>query len=262
MRRSGRTLEDRVTIQQELQSSLAKPVTEAHLAYEIATLLESAGTKINRRVLAQRLAEAFGSRFTYKSNQLQTIIKYRPEELSALAHTATWDQINTEVLPMIERQKKSRAKIKTEEERLRRVKQAKNRYEFVQRNRVVRPGYIEDEFADSRSLGGPCLDKIFHGGRTQMSGLGDSLQNLFGLGRKRLAMAKPRIQRGRETFYNFRGVLACMDALLKQSPENAYWLPDASRRRTVLIGILVRARQEATPKIRKTFEATLLPYLV
>jgi hypothetical protein len=75
-------------------------------------------------------------------------------------------------------------------------------------------------------------------------------------------MAKPRIRRVRETFYDYWGVLACMDALLKQSPENAYWLPDASRRRTVLIGILVRARQEATPKIRKTFEATLLPYLV
>jgi hypothetical protein len=261
MRRSVRQQVDRLTVQQKLQQSLAQPINKAQLAAEIATLLTSLGRKVDRGLLAQRLADDLASRFTHKSNKLQTIIKYRPEELSALARAATWDQIETEVLPMIERQKKSRAKIKTEEERRRRLKAAKNRYEHYGRNSFITPGHIEHEFADSPWLGGPCLDKIFHGGGTQMCGPGDSLQNLFGLSRKRLSMAKPPIRRRRETFYDYQGVLACMDALLKQSPQNAYWLPDAARRRTVIIGILVRARQEATPMIFEAFEGTLLPYL-
>jgi len=144
---------------------------------------------------------------------------------------------------------------------LRRVKQAKNQYEYFERSHFITPGHIEYEFADSRARAGPCLDKIFHRSETQMCGPGDSLQNLFGLSRKRLSMADPAIRHGRETFYDYRGVLACMDALLKQSPENSYWLPDATRRRLVITGILLRARQEATPKIRKAFEGMLLRYM-
>jgi hypothetical protein len=195
MRRSVRVPEDRAAIQQELQWCLAEPINEAHLAEEIAALLASTGRTIDRRVLARRLAQAFASRFTHKSNQLQELIKYRPEELSVLKDAAVWDQIRTEVLPMIQQQKKRPAKLQTEEERRRRIKRAKNSYERFERSRIITPGYIEYEFADSGPRTGPCLDKIFHGGQAQMCGQGDSLQNLFGLSRKKLSMAAPHSAR-------------------------------------------------------------------
>jgi hypothetical protein len=252
---------DRLKVQQELQRSLAKPINRAELAAEIATLVTSLGRKVDIGLLTQRLAADLASRFTHKSNELETIIKYRPEELSALAHAVGWNQIQTEVLPMIERQKKSRAKIKTEEERVRRIKAAKNLYERLERNRVTTPGHIEHEFCGSRPRTGPCLDKIFQGGRAQMCGPGDSLQNLFGLSRKRLSMAAPPIHRGREILYDYRGVLACMAALLKQTGSNANWLPDPDRRRIVLTGVLFRAKQEASDKILRAFEKRLSPHL-
>ncbi len=108
---------------------------------------------------------------------------------------------------------------------------------------------------------GPCLDEIFRGGRYKMSGAVDSLQWLFGLRRKRLSMARPALRRARKIFYDYRGVLACMDALLKNTGPNAFWLPDPDRRQTVLTGVLFRARQEAKPTIRRRFEKTLLPHL-
>lgn len=268
--------EDQDTIRQKLQQSLAPPIGTAQLSYEIATLLKSFGRKIDPRVAAQRLAEHVASRFTYKSEALEKLLSYRPKELAnlvheaeGLAHQAAWEEIKAKVLPMIEAQKKVRRKITTQEERARRSKQAKNRYEHFERRYISKPGTIEREFsADSALLSlyplpvtGACLDKIFQGGHAQMCGTGDSLQNLFGLSRKRLSMAKPLIRRGRQTFYDYRAVVACMTALLKQSPQNAYWIRDPARRRRVVNGILLRARQKATAKIRKAFEATLLPYL-
>ena len=268
--------EDYETIRQELQQSLTKPISTAVLAHEIARLLTSVRGKVDPRVVAQRLAKDLASRFTYKSEALEKLIKYRPKELANLvnqaanlAHQAAWDDITTKVLPMIAAQKKIRRKIKTQEERTRRSKQAKNRYEHFERSYVSKPGAIEREFSalsallllDLEPVTGPCLDEIFHGGRYKMSGAVDSLQWLFGLRRKKLSMARPAIKEGREIFYDYRGVLACMEALLKEAGPNAYWLPDPARRQTVLAGVVFRARQNAKPKIRKAFEKTLLFHL-
>jgi len=268
--------EDQDAIRRKLQHSLATPVTTAQLAHEIATLLTSFGRKANIPLIARRLAEHFGSRFTHKSDALEKLIKYRPKELANLvnqaanlAHQAAWDDIKTKVLPMIAAKKKVRRKTKTQEERARRSKQAKNRYEHVERGYISKPGAIEREFSARSALlslyplpvTGPCLDKIFYGGRYKMSGAVDSLQWLFGLSRKKLSMARPAIKKGRESFYCYRAVLACMEALLKQAGPNAYWLPDPVRRQTVLTGVVFRARGEAKPRIRKAFERKLLPYL-
>jgi hypothetical protein len=268
--------EDHETIRQELQQSLTKPITTADLAHEIARLLTSVRGKVDPRVVAQRLAKDLASRFTYKSEALEKSIKYRPKELANLvnqaanlAHQAAWDDIKTKVLPMIAAQKKVRRKVKTQEERARRSKHAKNRYEHVERSYISKPGAIEREFSARSALlslyplpvTGPCLDKIFHGGRYKMSGAVDSLQWLFGLSRKKLSMARPAIKKGRENFYGYRAVLACMEALLKQAGPNAYWLPDPARRQTVLTGVVFRARREAKPRIRKAFERKLLLYL-
>ena len=87
-----------------------------------------------------------------------------------------------------------------------------------------------------------------------------SLQSLFGLSRKKLAAA-PKIRRGRETFYDYRAILRCMEGLLKHTGEDAAWLSDPTRRRTVLTGVLFRAKKEAKPKIADAFAEKLLPYL-
>ncbi len=260
--------EELVEIQETLQQ-LAQPVSKAYLAQEITKLLNSFGGKVDRIELAQRLAAELAPRFMHKSNRLQKLIKYRPQELAALTQSAFIDEVHKEIMPMLMARKKTRAKIRTEEERLRRNKRAKNRYERHKRSYVRTPGAIERDFSIRSALlslhpdppTGPCLDEIFHGGRYKMCGSIDSLQWLFGLGRKRLVMAGPPIREGREIFYNYRGVLACMDALLKQTGSNAYWLPDPDRRKIILTGVLFRARKEATPQIRKAFEETLHPFL-
>ena len=215
------------------------------------------------------MAKDLVSRFTTKSEALEKLIKYRPKELANLVNQAAWDDIKAEVLPIIEAQKKVRPKIKTQRERLRRNKSAKNRYEQLARNYVTEIGAIERDFSTKLPLlslhpgppTGPCLDEIFNGGRYKMSGAVDSLQWLFGLRRKSLSMAGPGIREGRETFYDYRGVLACMDALLKRTGSNASWLADARRRQTVLAGVLFRAEQEATPEIFQAFSKTLLHHL-
>ena len=262
--------ENRRAIQQDLQNRLAKNVSVPVLAAEITRLLKLLGKHpgtVER--VAQYLAEKLAPRFAHKSESLQTLIEYRWKELTDWADLVAWEEVKAKALPIIEAQKKVRPKIKTQSERLRRNKSAKNRYERLERNYVTKIGAIERNFSAKPallSLGpapptGPCLDKIFHGGRYKMSGAVDSLQWLFGLRRKRLSMAGPAIREGRETFYDYRGVLACMDALLKQRGRCAHWLPDAEQCRTVLTGILFRAEQEATPEISEAFRKTLLPHL-
>jgi hypothetical protein len=261
--------ENQDAIQQELRRTLATPVSSADLAQKIAALLASLGRRVGIRVVAQRLGEDLASRFTHKSAALQRLIKYRSKELAALADLAAWDEIKTEVLPIIEGQQKVCPKVKKAEERLRRKKRSKNRYEQLERSYVTKVGVIEREFSTKSVLlwldpappTGPCLDAIFQGGKYKMSGAVDSLQWLFGLRRKRLSTARPAIREGREICYDYRGVLACMDALLKQTGPNAYWLPDPARRQQVIFGVLFRALQEAKPKIRDAFGKTLLPHL-
>jgi hypothetical protein len=269
-RKSGEFDENRPAIQQDLQNRLAKNVSVPVLAAEITRLLKLLGKHPDTvERVAQYLAEKLAPRFAHKSEALQTLIKYRWKELTDWADLAAWEEVKAKVLPIIEAQKKVRPKIKTQRERLRRNKRAKNRYEQLERNYVTKIGAIERDFSIKPALlsldpappTGPCLDKIFHGERYKMSGAVDSLQWLFGLRRKSLSMAGPAIREGRETFYDYRGVLACMDALLKRTGANASWLADARRRQTVLTGVLFRGKQEATPKIFKAFRKTLLSHL-
>ena len=169
-------------------------------------------------------------------------------------------------------ERKSRRKITTAEERIRRIKAAKNRHERLRRRYITIPGWIERNFAESSDYSlldpqnalpptGPCLDEIFHGGVVKMCYGTYSLQSLFGLRRKKLSAAGHPIRRRREAFYGHKAVLRCMVALLKQTGPAASWLPDPTRRRTVLTGVLFRAQQKSTPKIRDAFAKTLVPYV-
>ena len=265
--------ENRLAIQQKLQRLLAKQVSADDLVGKITRFLKSLGKKPgSAEFVAQHLANELAPRFTEKSKRLQRLIKYRPEQLLDLVDLALLDEVLREVIPALKTQKKSRAKIDTEEERTRRTKISKNRYEHNRRARATTPGFIEEDFADRSGLflltphhsqvpTGPCLDKIFQGGTIKMCGGLYSLQSLFGLRRKRLSAAGSAIRRGRETRYNYRAVLRCMVALLKQTGPTARWLPDATRRRTVLTGVLFRAREKAKPEICEAFAKALLPYL-
>jgi hypothetical protein len=262
--------EDQDEISQRLQRILAEPVNPADLANEIAKLLTSLGRRVDRREVAQRLAEDLASRFSCKSKVLEALIKYRPKELANLVDLAGWDQTKAEVLPMIAAQKKVPIKVRTDAERLRRNKSAKNRYERWERSYVCKTGAIERDFFITSALvwrypllspSRLCLDEIFRGGSVTMSGRTDSLQWLFGLSRKKLIMAKPVPGRGRKVFYDYQGVVACVDALLKQTVPNVYWLSDPWRRKVVLVNILIRAQQVAKPRINKEFRRILLPHL-
>jgi hypothetical protein len=266
----GKAIEQQQRVEiEEILERLAKPVTEVDLAHDITKLLNSLGRKVDRIKLAHHLAAELAPRFVHKSNDLQRLVTYRPQELAALVQSVFPDEIQREILPMINAQKKKHGKITTKNERLRQNKRAKNRYELLKRNHIPEPGLIERDFSkkpillslDPSPPTGPWLDEIFRGGSVKMCGNIHSLQSLFGLSRKILSAGKPAIQRGRETFYNYENVLTCMDVLLKDAGPSARWLPNPAVRRTVLTGILFRAEQQARVEIHKAFEKTLLPYL-
>jgi hypothetical protein len=258
-------------LRNELQERLAPQVAINELSDEIIKLLRTIDTKITRETLAVKLARDLTKKFRFlKSRELERLIANRPVELETLLGLSRRDDYQR-AAEWVSKAKR-RAKITNDEERIRRTKAAKNWYERRRRSHVTSPGWIERDFAErprSRLLDshqihvptGPCLDQIFHGGAIKTYDEMYSLTSLFGLSRKKLSAAGPPIRRGRESFYDYRAVLRCMVALLKQTGPDAPWLPDAIQRRIVLICILLRARQEATPKIREAFDKKLVPYL-
>jgi hypothetical protein len=270
---AGKFEEDRLAIQQELEHRLGKNVSAGELADKIARLLKLLGRKAGTvESVARYLAKELAPWLTRKSYELQRLIKCQPEQLLTLADSALWDEVEQLGIPALVAQKKIRKRITTEQERIRRTKAAKNRYERFRRSHVTTPGSIElhfGEWPDSILLypfeglppSGPCLDDVFHGDHIQMCNGTYSLQSLFGLRRKKLSAAGHGNRRGRKIVYDYHAVLCCMVALLKQTGQAAPWLPDGTRRRIVLAGILLRARQEATPEISDAFAKELGPYL-
>jgi hypothetical protein len=260
-------------LKQELRRRLQQRVSITGLADKIADLLKPFGKRPGTpEQVAMRLANGLASKFAKQNRELEQLIENRPEELRNLLRASVGDECQRFIRANLGVLRRTRTKVTTNEERLRRTKIAKNLYEHLRRSHVRTPGWIERDFAERSGSflldpyhapppTGPCLDEIFRGGTTRMCNGMSSLQSLFGLGRKRLSAARPAMRRGRETFYDYRAVLCCMVALLKQTGRAARWLPDAARRRTVLTRILFRARQKATPEIREAFERTLLPHL-
>ena len=168
--KSSESDENRLAIQQDLQDRLAKNVSAPVLAAEITRLLKLLGKHPGSfERVAQYLAEKLAPRFAHKSEVLQTLIKDRWKELTDWADLAALEEVKA----IIEAQKKVRPKIKTQRERLRRNKIAKNRYEHRERNYITKIGAIERDFSSKSALlsldpappTGLCLDEIFHGGR-------------------------------------------------------------------------------------------------
>lgn len=261
-------------LKEELRRRLLRRVGVRDLADEITDLLKAQGRKPGtREKVGAYLASELISKFATPNHDIEQLIEKRPRQLSAILDEILLEEIQQIIRanPPVLKAKTRRAKIATDEQRKKRTKAAKNRYERRRRIQYIGRGLIEQQFGEASPFSltglleqlppsGPCLDDIFRGSRVKMCRDIYSLQSLFGLSRKKLA-ATPKIRRGRETFYDYRAVLHCMDALLKQSGERAAWLPDPERRRTVLTGILFRAKQEAQPKIADAFAKTLVPYL-
>lgn len=172
-RKSRESDENRLAIQQDLLDRVAKSVSVPVLAGKITRLLKLLGKHPGTtESVAQYLAEKLAPRFAHKSEELQTLIKDRWKELSNWIDRAAWEDVKAKVLPIIEAQKAVRPKVKTQKERLRRNKRAKNRYEQFERNYITKIGAIERDFSTKSALfsldpappTGPCLDEIFHGG--------------------------------------------------------------------------------------------------
>ena len=258
-------------LKHELRRRLQQRVSIADLVETIADLLKALGKRPGTpEQVATRLAKELASKFAKQNLELEQLIENRPEQLRNLLRASVSDECERFLRANPGFPRRTRTKVTTDEERLCRTKIAKNLYEHLRRSPVPTPGWIERDFADRSApfLLDPYrpppptrLDAIFHGGAAKMCDETYSLQSLFGLGRKKLSSAGSGIRRGRERFYDYHAVLACMDALLKQPGPGAHWLPDRERRRTVLTGILFRARQDATPEICEAFERTLLPHL-
>ena len=255
-------------LKQELRRRLQQRVSAAALADKIAHLLRAFGKRPGTfEQVAMRLASELASKFAKPNRELERLIENRPEQLRDLLSASVWDECQHFFKANPGLLRRTRRKVTNEDERIRRTKLAKNRYERRHRSHIGH-GWIKRQFSvallaavNAPVSSAPCLDEIFHGGAVKMCDETYSLQSLFGLSRKKLSAAGSGIRRGRETFHDYRDVLACMDALLKQRGRGAQWLPDTEQRRTVLTGILFRAEQEATPEISEAFRRTLLPHL-
>lgn len=187
-----------------------------------------------------------------QNRELEQLIENRPEQLRDLLSASAVDECERLINANPGFLRRTRMRVTTEEEGLRRTRASKNLYEYIRRSHVTTPGWIELDFAkrsDSFLLDPyhppppTCLDEIFHGRTVKMCGDGYCLQSLFGIDRKKLSAAGSGVRRGRETFYDYRAVLACMEALIRQTGPGAHWLPDTEPRRIVLTSILFRARQ-------------------
>ena len=93
----------------------------------------------------------------------------------------------------------------------------------------------------------------------------DSLQKLFGIDRHKLPESLPSVRRGRERsrerLYNLKGVMECMSRALADERPGHRWLPDETRRRIVLTGIISRAHRVGSVKVAKAVEKILRPHL-
>lgn len=269
-------------IKEELRRKLLPTLSLRELADEITDILKSLGRNPGtREEVSAALASKLISKFARPNREIERLINRRPREVHSLLHADALEELQDFIrtYPETFSATKSRQKVATEADRIRRRKESKNWYER-RRRRSRELGFIEREFSDSSrpsltellqglSTGqplklpptGPCLDDIFHGGAVRMCGNTYSLQSLFGLSRKKLSEAAPGIRRGRELFYNYRAVLRCMQGLLEHTGKDAAWLRDPSRRRMVMTGVIFRAKQEAKPRIADAFTKTLVPYL-
>jgi hypothetical protein len=261
-------------IKEELRRELLPAISLHELAAEITDVLTLLGRKPGtREEVGAALARKLISKFARPNRKIEQLIDRRPKQLSNLLNEILLEECQhfIQAHPEILLKTRSRAKVASEAERIRRMKASKNWYDR-RRRRDLKLGLIERDFGENSPLSlagllqqlppsGPCLDDIFHGGMVRMCNDTYSLQSLFGLSRRKLSVAAPGIRRGRELFYDYRAVLRCMEALLKNTGKDATWLPDSSRRQTVLTGVLFRAKREAEPKIADAFAKTLLPYL-
>lgn len=268
--------EDIPAIQASLRRKLIPEASARIVSEEIQGWLERGHSREElANIIAQRICATWTLVPRGAFSQLKRLIANRPMELCDLLERDFWEALMrpSKTTASRHRRKQVRAKPKTTEERISRLRSAKDLYERRRRRaRIMGIGRIESESLEQpdprdtagRSLSellfgndvkgrrpeGPCLDAIMKGGEVQMSRGIDCLEELFGRSRKLLPKGLPGRRDGRELFYGFPAVLQCMDVLLRECDRRRPWLVDRDRRRLVLSGILRRAKKVAP---RSTF---------
>jgi hypothetical protein len=186
-------------LKHELRRRLHQRVSIADLAKTIADLLKPLGKRPGTpEQVATHLASELLSGFVKQNRELEQLIENRPEQLRDLLSASAVDECERLINANPGFLRRTRMRVTTEEEGLRRTRASKNLYEYIRRSHVTTPGWIELDFAkrsDSFLLDPyhppppTCLDEIFHGRTVKMCGDGYCLQSLFGIDRKKLSAA-------------------------------------------------------------------------
>lgn len=98
-----------------------------------------------------------------------------------------------------------------------------------------------------------CLDGLFSGAAVNMATGLNSLQELFGVGRKSLPKSLPCQRVGKARAYGYPALLICMQARLRRGR----WLDDSDRRTTLVSNVIQRAHRVAAPEVAAAVERAL-----
>jgi len=230
----------------------------ATLANEITHLLDTHAGKSARNVnIANNMATYLMQKYSVtkrNSGKLHNLIQHHPEDFAEFLNQILFKEIqlllkNGYRLPR--REKKTRAKPKTEAERAQGLKRSKNKYE--ERRREYREGLIMKQFGEhppgildpnlSFRPTGPCLDILLRGGAVHRSGDQNSLENLFGVDRHHFPKSLHPKRNGRGLTYDAGAFLKCLFHLLENRSGGQQWPPAPWDRKLVLTGIIERIRQ-------------------
>ena len=266
----------RIRLQSDLWNSLRPHVDLATLANEIEQLLDTHLGESARNVnIANNMAIYLMQKYAVTkrdAGKLRNLIQHHPEDLADFLDDILFKDIqlllkNVHLLPR--REKRSRAKPKTEAERAQRLKQSKKRYD--ERRREYREGLIVKEFGEpeiatidpklSSRPTGPCLDILFGGGGVPMSGHVSSLENLFGVDRHRLPKSLPANRSKRNVLYSLDAFLKCLVHLLENRNSRQQWPPDPAQRKLVIEGIIERVHRFFSSKAADMLAGKLRPFL-
>jgi hypothetical protein len=89
-----------------------------------------------------------------------------------------------------------------------------------------------------------------------------TLENWFGRDRKLLPFALPTVRCGRETFYDYRAVGACLRALLNDKSAIRRWPRDKAIRARLVANLIARVEERASGETKDTLLGSLMPHRI
>jgi len=249
-------------VKAQLRKELLPPDIET-LASEIDKFLTS--KKLPRALMARGLANNLHSKLLKRpSAAVNSLIEAAPIEIESIRMSHLIDGIRAAKKCGFVTEANHGVPPAARE----RVRQSRHNHDLLRdRDPSSSIGLIEKQFTEYTTLSGgltakppsgTCLDKLMRGSYVRMCIEFDSLQELFGVHRKRLPHSLPKRRKGRMFVYDYKAFLKCATYLL----DADLWLEDETRRKYVLAGVIRRATLHAKPEIAKAFRKTLGPYLL